>query len=181
MNPYGIQDAYQKAIAFAGIAHKDQKIPGSDVSYVVHLANVAMEVLFAYSESMDFDLETALQSALLHDTLEDTDISFEDLQKNFGGKVAECVHSLTKNMNLPKEDRMKDSLNRILKQGRDACIVKLADRITNLQIPPSYWSNEKKKQYLAEAELILNMLQNTHSYLENRLRARIKIYLNYLY
>ncbi len=180
MNPYSVQDAYQKAISFAGIAHKDQKIPGSDVTYVVHLANVAMEVLFAYSESMDFDLETALQSALLHDTLEDTDISIEDLRKNFGDKVCRCVSALTKNMNLPKEERMKDSLNRILKEGRDASIVKLADRITNLQIPPSYWSKEKKELYLAEAEMILHMLQNTHSYLENRLKARIKIYLNYL-
>lgn len=180
MNPYAVQDAYQKAISFAGMAHKDQKIPGSDVTYVVHLANVAMEVLFAYSESVDFDLETALQSALLHDTLEDTDVSIEDLRSNFGEKVSLCVSALTKNMDLPKEDRMKDSLNRIIQEGRSACIVKLADRITNLQIPPSYWSKEKKEQYLAEAELILHMLQNTHSYLENRLRTRIKIYLNYL-
>lgn len=180
MNPYAVQDAYLKAISFAGIAHKDQKIPGSDVSYVVHLANVAMEVLIAYSESTDFDLETALQSALLHDTLEDTDITSEDLRRNFGEKICRCVSALTKNMNLPKEDRMRDSLSRIVEEGREACIVKLADRITNLQIPPLFWSKEKKVQYLAEAELILQTLENTHSYLENRLRARIKIYLNYL-
>ena len=66
---------------------------------------------------------------------------------NFGKDVADGVLALTKNENLPKEDRMRDSLERLLKQPKQVQIVKLADRITNLQAPPHYWTKEKIVNY----------------------------------
>jgi len=51
-----IQEIYQKAMRYAGEQHKDQKVPGSESNYLLHLSNVAMEVIMAYNASADFNL-----------------------------------------------------------------------------------------------------------------------------
>ena len=58
--------------------------------------------------------------------------------------------------------------------------VKLADRITNLQKPPMSWTNEKKQNYLFEAELILKELGETNEYLEKRLELKIGAYRGFI-
>ena len=55
---------------------------------------------------------------------------------------------------LPKDQQIIDSLSRIKKLPIEVWAVKLADRITNLQPPPSYWTTEKRKKYLDQAKLI---------------------------
>ena len=50
------QDIYQKAIKYAGKAHKNQLVPGTESNYLLHLSNVAMEVLFAYMDNQNFDI-----------------------------------------------------------------------------------------------------------------------------
>ena len=94
------QSLYQKAIAFAGEKHQDQKVPGTQSSYLVHLSNVAMETMMAAQHTDDFDLGYAVQVALLHDVLEDTSTTFEELKEAFGEKIAEGVLALSKNEDL---------------------------------------------------------------------------------
>ncbi|MFP3593649.1 HD domain-containing protein [Chryseobacterium sp. SIMBA_038] len=173
-----IQDIYQKTIKFAAQKHTDQNqtIPGTDLPYVVHLSNVAMEILLASEKTENFDGELAVQIALLHDVLEDTPATYEELENTFSKTVAEGVLALTKNANLEKDQRMMDSLNRIKKLPKEVWAVKLADRITNLQPPPAHWSEEKIKKYKAEAEIILSELRGGNEYLEKRLEQKIKEY-----
>jgi hypothetical protein len=52
----------------------------------------------------------------------------------------------------------------------------MADRINNLQHPPSFWTTKKKKKYHQEAKLILSTLQGVHPYIEERLAKKIKAY-----
>lgn len=139
-----------------------------------------MEILIASNHTKDFDLNFTTQVALLHDTLEDTNTTFEELEREFGLEIAEGVSALTKNSSLPKDERMPDSLNRILKLRKEVWAVKLADRITNLQKPPKTWDNLKRRNYKAEAEIILEKLKDGNAYLENRLRAKIEEYEQYL-
>jgi guanosine-3',5'-bis(diphosphate) 3'-pyrophosphohydrolase len=96
MNNASIQSGYQKAILFAAQKHEEQKqtIPGTNIPYVVHLSNVAMEILMAAPHTPDFNLNFAVQVALLHDTLEDTNTDFEELSNVFGLDVAEAVAEL---------------------------------------------------------------------------------------
>src|SRR6218665_3419730 len=110
-----LQTIYQKAIKFAGVKHavNNQTIPGTNLPYVIHLSNVAMEILTSEQNDSDFKLYFAIQLALLHDTLEDTETTFEEISAAFGFDVAEGVAALTKNENLPKSERMVDSLRRI--------------------------------------------------------------------
>lgn len=170
------QELYQKAIRFAGAKHAKQQVPGTKTNYLAHLSNVAMEVMLAHAQQPDFDLDFAVQLALLHDTLEDTDTDMLELIELFDGPVAFGVAALTKDENLPKEKQMQDSLDRIKTFPREVALVKLADRITNLQQPPEFWSDEKVETYRKEASLILVELAGSCDYLEDRLMQRIEVY-----
>ena len=176
------QTIYQQTIKFATLKHleKAQTIPGTELPYVVHLSNVAMEILMAAPHSEQFDLAYAVQVALLHDTIEDTTTSFSELASQFGIDVANGVLALTKNETLPKAERMTDSLNRITKQRPEVWAVKLADRITNLQVPPHHWTTAKKREYQNEAALILESLKGGNAYLEARLAQKITDYEAYI-
>ncbi|RTQ48914.1 bifunctional (p)ppGpp synthetase/guanosine-3',5'-bis(diphosphate) 3'-pyrophosphohydrolase [Hymenobacter gummosus] len=173
------QTAYQRAIRFAARQHQGQLIPSSALPYVVHLSNVAMEILAA-EHPAGFDVALAVQLALLHDTLEDTAATPEQLATEFGPAVAAGVQALTKNDALPKAEKMADSLTRIRQQPREVWAVKLADRITNLQEPPAHWDAAKIRAYQQEAEAIRAALAGGHAYLEARLRGKIADYGAYL-
>ncbi len=174
------QTLYQKAVKFAGEKHKDQLVPGTESNYVLHLSNVAMEILIASYNTPDFDINFAVQVALLHDSLEDTDTTFNKLESKFRLEVANAVLALTKNEELPKEQQMQDCLNRIKVLQSEVCAVKLADRITNLQPPPSHWNTNKKQKYLDQAKLILKELKEGNDYLAKRLKTKIKEYEKYI-
>lgn len=176
-----LQTLYQEAIVFATQKHveKQQHIPGTQLPYVVHLSNVAMEILIANQNTVGFRVNFAIQLALLHDTLEDTNTTYDELFTVFGKEVADGVQALTKNTSLPKNLRMSDSLHRIKQLPKEVWAVKLADRITNLQKPPQHWDLEKIKNYKTEAEEISKELEGGNIYLKNRLRLKIENYMKY--
>ena len=89
------QDTYIKAYRFAAEAHNGQLVPGSDLPYIMHLSFVAMEVLAALAVEPVALPDLALQCALLHDTIEDTDITYDDVQATFGANVADGVLAMT--------------------------------------------------------------------------------------
>lgn len=171
------QDLYQKALKFAGEKHSDQKVPGTKANYLLHLSNVTMEVLFAHKHEANFDIDFAIQVAILHDTIEDTKTDFSEIKNTFGESIAMAVQALTKDESLPsKDDRMADSLNRINQLQKEVGLVKIADRITNLQTPPPHWNTEKIKRYCEEAKLISTTLKDKNDYLHERLEAKIVAY-----
>lgn len=176
-----LQDKIQKAMKFAGEHHATQKVPGTNANYLLHISNVLMEVLVGYQNQPDFDIELAAQVAALHDVIEDSDVSSEILRKQFGDAVTDGVLALTKNESLAtKREKMEDSLRRVNKLSREIGIVKLADRITNLQQPPASWNKEKKEYYLKEAQQIADAMSGKHEYLENRIGLKIEEYRQYL-
>lgn len=174
-------DAYQQAWNFASRMHRGQTLPGTDLPYINHIANVAMEVMTAIAVTGEIvHPDLAVQCALLHDTIEDTGCTFADLEKHFGLSVAEGVQALSKDKHLPtKSEQMADSLRRIRQQPVEVWMVKLADRITNLQTPPAHWSKEKTAAYRQEAMVILEELGSANHSLATRLAAKIEAYLAY--
>ena len=179
MKKISIQSIYQKTIAFAAEHHGQQKTPNG-LPYIVHLSNVAMEVFMAHRKNPDFDLTLAVQLALLHDVLEDTQLSFKELKNEFSLVIANGVLALTKNKALEKKDQMNDCLSRILKQNIEVAIVKLCDRITNLQKPPAKWDKKKIYFYYEQTIVIQERLCNVNSCLNNRLIFEIDNYKLYL-
>jgi (p)ppGpp synthase/HD superfamily hydrolase len=175
------QSTYQKAMKFAAEAHAQQKVPGSTANYLLHISNVVMEIIMAHHNEPTFDLEFAIQVGALHDVLEDVEGIMEDaLLENFSNEVVEAVKTLTKDDRIKdKELKLMDSLDRITSSKfKEAGIVKLADRITNLQPPPPHWSAEKCEAYAAQAKVILSKLRVSHIYLSTRLKNQINFYSN---
>lgn len=74
MRDMHIQSIYQQALAFAARKHDATKetVKGTDLPYLVHVCNVAMEILVAAPQSADFNVALGVQAALLHDTVENT-------------------------------------------------------------------------------------------------------------
>lgn len=178
------QTLYKKALECASTSHKEQKTPHG-YPYLHHVTSVAMEVMaMLTAEHPSFDeANVALQCALLHDVLEDTQTSEEELKSYYGldTKVIEGVKALTKDKTLPdKKAQMKDSLERLLLQPTCVQWVKLADRITNLGIPPYFWNKTKIVHYQDEAKEILHVLQNASHYLAHRLQTQIDMYDAYI-
>lgn len=176
------QENYIEVLNFAAIAHSEQKTP-KGLPYLAHITCVAMEVINACEKS-NLDEEKAniaISCALLHDVIEDANITYDELYVKFGEKVANGVESLTKDKTLAsKQEQMKDSIERLLTQPYEVQMVKLADRITNLGIPPKHWDNEKIKKYQKEASFILSCLANSNMYLAKRLKEKIEDYNNYI-
>lgn len=163
------QDIYVQTHKFAAQAHLGQIITGTQIPYIAHLGFVAMEVIAAVGTDNQYDGNFAVQCALLHDTIEDTAVSYAQICEKFGQKVADGVQALTKDESLPKEQQIAESLQRIKQQPREVWLVKLADRISNLQPPPAHWTQDKIDLYRQDAMLIYEKLKSAHEGLGARL------------
>lgn len=175
------QDKYIKAWNFASLVHNGQQVPGTEIPYINHIGLVAMEAMTAIAQSDEISSPDLLVlCAMLHDTIEDTGSSFEDISSEFGIKIANGVMALSKDKKLStKKQQMADSLQRIKKQPKEVWMVKLSDRITNLQPPPKHWDKAKITSYKNEAITILNVLGVSNKYLAERLRFKIDEYQKY--
>jgi (p)ppGpp synthase/HD superfamily hydrolase len=178
-------DAWHEAWRFAAEAHHGQLFPGSQLPYIVHVAAVAMEVGNAIGRRSELgapvrDPDLAIQVALLHDVVEDTSITLDELRARFGDAVADGVSAVSKDPSVgDKQAQMRDSLARIQTQPAEVWMVKLADRITNLEAPPHYWTRAKISAYRVEAGEIHARLGSACVVLGPRLRDKIAAYAVY--
>ena len=174
------QDEYVRAYRFAAEAHLGQTVPGSELPYVAHVTLVSMEVIAALEVESGRDGNLAVQCALLHDVIEDTAVPYEGLLSAFGEPVADGVLALSKDESLDRSLQMRDSLTRIRQQPREIWMVKLADRVSNLEPPPHYWTKTKIAQYRQEAMEIHDALYPASDALATRLLDKIERYKAYL-
>ncbi|MBT8349842.1 MAG: HD domain-containing protein [Deltaproteobacteria bacterium] len=178
------QDKYIKAYWFAARVHNGQLVPGTNLPYIMHISFVAMEIIAALSLEMIDYPDLAVQCSLLHDTIEDTDVTYDNVKARFGTNVADGVMALTIDEtigpDLGKFERrwmqLEDYLSRIKQQPQEIWMVKLADRITNLQPPPDHWDDRMIERYRKGAELIHRELAPASRYLGERLRVKIDNY-----
>ena len=111
-----------------------------------------------------------------------TEATVSKWMKSVGDAVAAGVDALSKRPHGPdgerwsKAEKMTDSLARICEQPREVWVVKLADRVTNLQTPPAHWSGEKIATYHREAEQIFAALKGASPHLAERLRQKLEAY-----
>ncbi|HNR88517.1 MAG TPA: HD domain-containing protein [Spirochaetota bacterium] len=169
-------DRVQLAIDFAARVHDGQTVPGRGFAYIVHPLSVCAEVMRSLAREGSDRPDLAVLCAILHDTLEDTAATYQDIVGSFGRNIADGVRALSKDPALPKEARMADSLRRIREQPREVGMVKLADRIVNLQEPPEEWDRPKRAAYRDEAIVIRETLGNCSAHLTARLDEKIRAY-----
>lgn len=166
----------KKALQFALNKHDGQVFnDNTGRPYIEHCKSVYVN-LFTYVPDSIEKRDILAATALLHDTLEDTNTTYDEILRVFGKEVADNVLALTKNKELPHEEQMSDSLNRIINTSKEAGMVKLADRITNITKLHPLWDYKKSMNYLKEADLILNTLGDVNNNLAEKLKKLILEY-----
>lgn len=174
-------DLFLDAWGFAARQHRGQTYgghaEGERVEYLAHLGAVVAEVALALQSDLSADGDLAMRCAALHDAIEDTGATHAQLALRFGPAVADGVLALSKDAALPdKRAQMDDSLRRIRSQPREVWMVKLADRIANLEAPPFYWDAARIAAYREEARVIHHALHPASDALAARLQGRIEAY-----
>lgn len=163
-----MQNKLLAAIAFAAHKHRDQRRKDAAASpYINHpisLANVL-------ANEGGVDDERVLIAAILHDTIEDTETSEQELVREFGQEIASIVMEVTDDKSLPKAERKQLQIDHAASISRRAKLVKLADKISNLRdiahSPPAGWSIDRKQQYFDWARAVVNGLRGVHPSLEH--------------
>jgi guanosine-3',5'-bis(diphosphate) 3'-pyrophosphohydrolase len=111
-----------------------------------------------------------LVAAILHDTVEDTETTTEELAREFGPRIAAIVAEVTDDKSLPKPERKRLQVERAPHSSPQARLVKLADKICNLRDvaagPPAHWPLERRRGYFEWARAVIDGLRGTHAGLE---------------
>jgi guanosine-3',5'-bis(diphosphate) 3'-pyrophosphohydrolase len=152
-----------KALAFAAEKHRDQRRKDREASpYINHPIDLA-NILVNEAGVTD---ERVVIAAVLHDTVEDTDTTLEELVGAFGEDVAAIVAEVTDDKALPKEERKRLQEEHAPHASPRAQQVKLADKISNLRdlsrSPPQSWDLERKRAYFDWAKRVVDGLREHH-------------------
>jgi len=139
-----------RALAFAAEKHRDHRRKDAKASpYINHLISAA-RILVEEGQVTDEELIVA---AILHDTIEDTETSYAELETRFGRAVADIVNEVTDDTSLRKAERKLLQEQRAPAASSRAKQLMIADKISNIldimHHPPSGWSLERRQEYIA--------------------------------
>lgn len=166
-------DRINHAIQFATTAHGNQVRKGNDhIPYIFHPVDVANEVIY-YSGLSEKMIGLASTVAILHDTIEDTAVTYQDVLAQFGEEVAVAVQFLTKNDDVPQPEQLRENLERLDGAPTLVQCVKLADRVSNLKAFPAMWDRTRIGKYLDDSRIISEHLGDASENLNARLLSRI--------
>jgi len=156
-----------KALAFAAYKHKDQRrrdvLASPYINHPISLANILC------NEGHVTDTET-ICGALLHDTVEDTETTAEELEQEFGKTIRDIVMDVSDDKTLPKAARKQAQIDHAAHISAKAKLVKLADKISNLRDvrynAPADWSLQRRQEYFDWAQKVIDQVRGTHPGLE---------------
>ena len=155
------------AISFAADKHRNQRRKDIEASpYINHpiaLANIL-------ANEAGIEDEEVLAAAILHDTIEDTETTSQELADLFGDYVTAIVLEVTDDKSLPKAERKRLQIEHAPTISRRAKLVKIADKIANLRdiaaSPPADWSLQRQQEYFDWAKAVVAGLRGIHPTLE---------------
>ncbi|MDP3158862.1 MAG: HD domain-containing protein, partial [Reyranella sp.] len=152
---------------YAARQHIGQRRKGERAEpYINHLTEVAALL----AEATDGSDVTLLAGGLLHDTLEDTDATYEELEQRFGPEVAALVAEVTDDKSLPKEERKRLQIDKTPSKSRRAKLLKIADKTSNLRSmvssPPKGWTPERLRDYVGWAEQVVRSCRGLNAVLD---------------
>ena len=162
-----VSGVFVKAVAFASDKHRNQRRKDADASpYINH--PIALANILANEGGIT---EVAvLCAAVLHDTIEDTQTTDAELRQIFGEAITSIVLEVTDDKNLDKATRKQKQIEHAPHISREAKLVKLADKISNLRdilsSPPADWPAERKKDYFDWASKVVDGVRGVHPELE---------------
>jgi guanosine-3',5'-bis(diphosphate) 3'-pyrophosphohydrolase len=161
-----------KAAQFAAHKHRDQR--RKDVRATPYI-NHPLELANVLTSEGGVTDPVVLAAALLHDTIEDTQTSYEELRSAFGLRVADVVVELTDTKFLSKKARKRLQVERAGHATAAAKQVKIADKLCNLRdvlaSPPKAWSLKRKQEYFDWAKEVVDEVRGANPRLERRFDA----------
>lgn len=157
-----------KAAAFAARKHKDQRRKDrAESPYINH--PVALADVLVHEGGVT-DLHTIV-AALLHDTIEDTDTTAEEVEEEFGLAIGAIVKEVTDDKSLGRRVCKQMQIDKAPFLSQQARAVKLADKICNLRDvvvnPPAGWDLERRQAYFDWAKQVIDGLRGEHPILES--------------
>lgn len=162
------------ALKFAAEKHKDQRRKDAEATpYINHPLEVA-RLLINVGEIYDLDI---IKGAILHDTIEDTETTEQELLDKFGKSVTGYVVEMTDDKSLPKEERKRLQILNASHKSIGAKQIKICDKICNVtdvtHNPPGFWDTQRRKNYLDWAESVVDELRGTNERLEKLFDQRL--------
>ena len=161
-----------KCADFAACKHKDQRRKDADETpYINHPIGVA-NILTSEGKITD---PIVIQAALLHDTVEDTDTTIEEIGDVFGDKIKQIVAEVTDDKALPKQTRKQVQIDTAHKKSPEAKLVKLADKLYNLRDldsvdgTPAGWEEKRVREYFVWAFNVVKGLRGSNVVMEMEL------------
>ena len=154
-----------KAFAFAEIAH-DNQLYGT-YPYIYHIKQVV-----DIAKGLDYELDILIACAL-HDTIEDTEVSYNDIKTNFNGEIAEIVYSVTDELGRNRKERKSKTYPKI-KENWKATVVKICDRIANIEHSRTHNKN-LMKMYMKEHKDFSSNIMSDMWYDDDTTRAWSKL------
>lgn len=156
------------ALSFAAHKHRDQRRKDANASpYINHPIALASVLV----NEAGIEDAVVICGALLHDTVEDTETTPEELEQVFGPEIREIVMDVTDDKTLDKAARKQRQIEHAAHACHAAKLVKLADKICNLRdiasCPPADWSLERKQKYFDWAKSVVDRIRGTHPGLEH--------------
>ncbi len=155
------------AAAFAASRHVDQRRKhAGDEPYVNHVLQVAREISFTGG----IDNAAVLAAAILHDVIEDSDTTAEQIAERFGASVAEMVVECTDDKDLPRKERRALQVEHAPNISPGAKLIKLADKLCNVRdirtADDDVWSRKKRRKYIEWANEVVTALGQVNEALE---------------
>lgn len=152
-----------RAALFAAEKHKNQRRKDAEASPYINHPIALANVLATEGGVTDADV---LCAALLHDTIEDTETTTDELREQFGDVITSIILEVTDDKSLPKAERKRLQVEHAPHASLQAKQVKLADKICNLRdilaSPPADWPLERKQEYFDWAALVVAGVRDAH-------------------
>jgi len=155
------------ALAFAADKHRRQRRKDAEASPYINHPIALARVLSAEAGITDAKV---LAAAVLHDTLEDTETTYDELKERFSRSIAAVVREVTDDKTLPKAERKRLQIEHAADISRSARLIKLADKICNLRdmafnAPPD-WPLQRRREYFDWAKAVVDRMRGTSKKLE---------------
>jgi (p)ppGpp synthase/HD superfamily hydrolase len=172
-----VSEDAQQVLRYAAKQHRKQT-RSDGTPYISHPVRVAQHIR-QFKQS--HNIEALVSAAYLHDTIEDTNTTYEDLKKLFGGLIASLVKELTSDESeLEKLGKTEYLSKKMLGMSSWALVIKLADRLDNVKDITTAKTPAWRSKYKKETESLMNVLEKgrvlsgTHKKIIGLIRNKLK-------
>jgi len=158
-----------QAVDFAADKHRDQRRKGESAEpYINH----PLEVTRLLAEATGGRDPLLLMGGILHDTVEDTDTTLEEIERTFGRQVRELVAEVTDDTSLPSDERKRRQIAELPRRSERARMIRMADKISNmrsiLDAPPKGWDRDRKLRYFTFTRAVAEKCRGVNEDLDRR-------------